>query len=608
MNRSKTATLALFFKINFLITCLFFLPFLIFNHDTETLYFTVPAVISTAALLYLLFYLVTRPFFRFYRLTAPFLIALFTVTNFLLLFDFFLFRIWKFHINAMVLNIVFSPAAYDSIQVGTAPYLIAAAYFILFVAFEIWLLKFLNRHAEKTARWNRIFNRTVIPLVLVIALSEKVYYGIQSLKANDRILESVKPIPLYQPLTFSRFASKYLGIEKVECKEVHVGIKKHAKVHYPLAPIRLENNRTVPVFIFGADAVRADMVTPEITPNIYAFTRHARFYRGVRSGGNCTRFGLFSFFYGLNSPYWFAFLYAKKGPVLFQVLNKLGYDIGIYYSTDTRWPEFRQTIFYDVKDKIHDRMPGAPWQMDMELSRRWSAWIEKSDPAKPIFSFVFLDAPHGRSYPKKEAIFQPDGGGRTNYATASAKDRIPLFNQYKNAIHYDDKLIGRMLKTLKEKGLYDRSVIVIMSDHGEEFFEHGHFSHNNAFDKEQTNSLLIVKMPNQSPKRIDRLSSAIDFIPSLLKYLGVRNDLRTFSNAQNLFAEDYNRTFVTCGNWYHNAIITPQYTYVFSNLPNEILKTKIYDTQTYRRIHNMKDSDISRIIMKVLNENRRFIR
>ena len=608
MNRSKIAILALFFKINFFVTCLFFLPFLIFNQDAGTLYFTVPAVISTAALLYLIFYLVTRPFFRFYRIMAPFLIALFTAVNFLLLFDFFLFRIWKFHINAMVLNIIFSPAAYESIQTGSGPYIVALIYFSVFIAFELWLLRYLNAHGSYLPRWNRTFNRIVLPIILVLALSEKLYYGFQYLLANDRILESTKPIPLYQPLTFSRFASKYLGIEKVERKKMNVGIKKDAKINYPLEPISLKEPNPVSIFIFGSDAVRTDMVNNTVMPNISRFAEESLFYEDVRSGGNCTRFGLFSFFYGLNSPYWFAFLNAQKGPVFFEVLKKLDYQIGIHYSTDTRWPEFRQTIFYDVRDKIHDRMPGNPWQMDKKLTEKWLQWIESQDLSKPIFSFVFLDAPHGRYYPKEEALFQPDGGGKVNYTTTSEKDRIELFNQYKNAIHYDDKLIGKMIQKLKEKGLYERSIIVFMSDHGEEFYEHGHFSHNNAFDKEQTNSALIVKLPGRKPRRIQTLSSAIDFIPSLLKYIGVKNRLDTFSNAKDMFDNAYHRDYATCGNWYNNAIITPFYTFVFSNLPNEILKTKVYKTNNYKRISYPEDTNISRTILKVLNENRKFIK
>jgi membrane-anchored protein YejM (alkaline phosphatase superfamily) len=559
-------------------------------------------------MLYLLYYLLFRPFFRFSKVVTPLLTALFILTNFALVLDFFIFRIWKFHINAMVLNILFSPAAFDSIQTGTGPVIVGVAYFVLMLLFELWLLKFLKSKEASLPAWNRLFNRRVAPLILLVALSEKIYYGIAYMRADDRILESTKPIPLYQPLTFSRFASKYLGIEKVERDEPKVGIKKDAKVRYPLEAIRIPHPRPTHIFIFGSDAVRADMVDAAVMPNIAHFAKEAIFFKENRSGGNATRFGLFSFFYGLNAPYWFAFLNAKKGPVLFDVLKRLDYEIGIYYSTDTRWPEFRQTVFYQVRDKIHDKMPGNPWQKDAELTKRWTAWIENLDGSKPIFSFVFLDAPHGRYYPKDEAIFQPDGGGKVNYTTTSEKDRVELFNQYKNAIHYDDRLLGKMLALLKKKGLYEKSVVVFMSDHGEEFYEHGHFSHNNAFDKEQTNACLIVKLPGGKPKVVEKLASAIDFIPSLLKYLGVANDLATFSNAREMFDEGYVRPYATCGSWYKNAIITPKFTYVFSTLPNELFKTKIYDTRTYRRLKSVDDPNKSRYIMEVLDENRRFIR
>ena len=608
INNKTSQILSIYLKINFLISTIFFMSFLIFYGENNTILFSTAASISTSAMLYLIYFILFRPFFRFSKIITPILTSVFILTNFILLVDFFIFRIWKFHINAMVLNILLSPAAFDSIQIGTGPIVIGVVYFTLALIFELWLLRFLKSKENSVEKWNSLFNRRIAPIVLVIALTEKVYYGIAHIRSDNEILESTKPIPLYQPLTFRGFARKYFGIHKVERDNHQVGVKKNAKINYPLKKINIQHPNPKHIFIFGSDAVRAEMVNATIMPNITSFSKEAIFFKENRSGGNATRFGLFSFFYGINAPYWFAFLNAEKGPVLFDVLKKLDYRIGIYSSTDTRWPEFRQTVFYQVKDKIHDQMHGKPWQKDTELTAKWIEWIKSLDKNKPIFSFVFLDAPHGRSYPKQDAIFKPDGKGTVNYVTTSAKDRTELFNQYKNAIRYDDKLLGKMLKTLKEKGLYNDSIVVFMSDHGEEFYEHGHFSHNNAFDKEQTNACLIVKMPGERPKVVERLASSIDFIPSLLKYLGVTNELGDFSNARNMFDGNYSRQYATCGSWYKNAIITPNYTYVFSNLPNEIMKTNVFKTSTYHKVNSYNKNTLSTYILDVLNENRRFIK
>ena len=86
------------------------------------------------------------------------------------------------------------------------------------------------------------------------------------------------------------------------------------------------------------------------------------------SGGNSTRFGIFSLLYGLNSTYWFTFLNASKGSVFFDVLKQLQYDMSIVSSTNTSWPEFKKTAYFNIVDKIKDDFKGKPWEKDKQSS------------------------------------------------------------------------------------------------------------------------------------------------------------------------------------------------------------------------------------------------
>lgn len=605
-NDISTTKLSLFLKINFFITTLFFLPFLIFNENTKTLYFTIPTLISTSATLYLIYFIMFRPLFFLKKITVPILITVFTLTNFALLLDFFIYRIWKFHINGMVLNILTSPSAFDSIQTGKTPIILGIGYFIIFIFIEIKLLSFLKQKEDDiTIKWNKIFNRIVAPIVLVIAISEKFYYGFANMYANEEILESTKPIPLYQPLTFTRFMEKHFGLKAAKKQNVNTGIKKDAKLNYPFKPIKIAHPKPINIFIFAADAVRNDILNKNVAPNIINFSKNALWFANNRSGGDATRFGIFTLFYGLNAPYWFAFLNAKKGPVFFKTLKKLNYDIAIFSSTSTSWPEFRKTTYFDIQDKIYDKFLGKPWQKDKELTNKWLKWIDEANLSKPIFSFVFLDSTHASSYPKQFAKFKPDNDDVINYATINKDDREYLLNQYKNSIFYADSLIGKMVKKLKSKGLYKNSIIVFTSDHGQEFFEFGYFGHNSSFDIEQTNSPLMVKIPGVTPKKINYLTSSIDLIPTLLKKIGVTNKLSDFSNGKDLLDKNYHRDYAVCGKWYKDAIITPKYTLVFSKLS---FKTKVLDTKTYKPIAYPKDPKLNQYILEVLNQNRKFIK
>jgi len=585
---------------NFGLSAFLFLAFYLAARPASPLFF-IGSALGTAATLYLLLALLLRPLLRFGNWVNGVLIALIGLADFALLVDFFIFRLWKFHINAMVLNILTSPAAFESIEIGRDVYAVAGGFWLIFLLWQIFL-------------WRKRLPlpplKPLITALIALIMAEKITYGIAVIQADAAIIESAKAVPLYQPLTFTKLARKLFGIEKKSLKnpKLATGVKA---VRYPLAPITLQNPRTPPIFFILLDALRADQVDPKVTPNLWRLTRESLFYPNNRSGGNTTRFGFFSLMYGLNAPYWFSFLNSRTPPVLFDVLKRLDYQIGIFVSTDTRWPEFHETVFKEVLDHITDRMQGFPWEKDRDLTERWKAWMREQNLSKPLFSLIFFDGPHGMEYPINIAPFKPDGLGTVRYTTATPKDRIEVLNKYKNAIHYDDILLGWIFQRLKELHLYDKAIIIVTSDHGQEFFEHGFLGHNSAFDLEQTNSPVIIKLPHAAKRgRVDRLSSSIDLVPSLLRYLGVANDFDDYANAlSDMFSpQTYRRDFATSGGWYKNAVITPRYTLVFSNLPNEIFSAKAYDPITHTPLPYPKnDPKIQQIILKVLAQNRRFL-
>ena len=604
--------ISLFFRINFFITSLLFLGFLTFNHhDTPlTLFFSITAAISTAATLYLIFYLLFRLFFRFSKIMQLVLSIVFFLTNFALIADLLIYQVWKFHINAMVLNILTSPAAYDSLPLGSSTLFLVGAIMIGLLIGEFILFYIIKRFSlEKITHFNTTFNRTFLPILLCIILGEKVAYGLSDVYNKEPILESVKPIPLYQPLTFVQFVQKHFGLVPVEKVASSNTIDKHSKVHYPLHPLKLDQMAPSPhIFIFMFDAARESILSSDVSPNIMDFSKESLVFKNHISGGDATRFGIFSLFYALNATYWFNFINAGKEPLFFKVLKEKNYQIKIISSTDTRWPEFRQTVYSGVQKDILDAHAGSPQEKDAKSTQEFLGWIADIDTQKPTFSLVFLDAPHGYSYPPSFSKFKPNAGCEgINYLGVREKEKEKFKNSYKNAVYYDDKLFGDMIAALKDKGLYDDAIIIFTSDHGEEFYEYGFFGHNSSFSKAQVNSPFIMKMPNYPHKEITKVTSHLDVMPTLLKHLGVKNPPDDYACGDDMLAKDFNRTYAYVAKWNKNAIITDTHTYIYSNLPNEIFKSEIRDNLDYQKTSAPKDGEIETILLKVLEENRRFI-
>jgi len=107
----------------------------------------------------------------------------------------------------------------------------------------------------------------------------------------------------------------------------------------------------------------------------------------------------------------------------------------------------------------------------------------------------------------------------------SEADRRHLLDLYDACIRFVDDEVGELLERIDALGLRDNTVVVLLSDHGEEFGEHGEFEHN-ALWQELLHVPLIIRVPagvrpGWGPKRISESVGLIDVLPTLLELLGI---------------------------------------------------------------------------------------
>lgn len=101
------------------------------------------------------------------------------------------------------------------------------------------------------------------------------------------------------------------------------------------------------------------------------------------------------------------------------------------------------------------------------------------------------------------------------------KESNPLFDQYDGAIRMVDDQLGRLIRTVKKKGFYDNSIIIILSDHGETYEGHG----TDLRVSDQNRILMAFKLPGKNSHfHINRLVGTIDIFPTILDLLGLNRD------------------------------------------------------------------------------------
>ena len=82
-------------------------------------------------------------------------------------------------------------------------------------------------------------------------------------------------------------------------------------------------------------------------------------------------------------------------------------------------------------------------------------------------------------------------------------------------------MIGKLLDALRSQNLLDRAVFVYTADHGEEFLDHGGWTHGYTLYEELLHVPFALKAPGLAPARIDTPVSMVDLAPTLLSLLGV---------------------------------------------------------------------------------------
>ncbi len=99
--------------------------------------------------------------------------------------------------------------------------------------------------------------------------------------------------------------------------------------------------------------------------------------------------------------------------------------------------------------------------------------------------------------------------------------RRHLDSQYDAGIAYLDFVTARLFDTLKQQGLYDNTMIIVTSDHGEALGEHNFYGHPVSMDQNQIHVPLLVKYPGERDgAQVEALASGVDLMPTVLRAVG----------------------------------------------------------------------------------------
>ena len=495
-----------------------------------------------------------------------------------------LFSLFRMHFNGFVWNLIKTPGGITSMGSDSSSDLTYALIISGFILFQVLLFVTVLKWKRLHENWKSFFTPkrsiAVVLLVLMAMLGERMTFAVSHLKSYEPVLYAAQSIPFYNRTTIRHWA-KSMGIDttrtEFQMKSSSVALQ------YPLNPLVVDPpEKPLNVMWLVSESWRWDMLDPEIMPNTWAFSEQAHRFENHYSGGNGTRMGLFSMFFGIYGSYWFSFLEARRGPLLMDVMLDQGYTMDASTSANFSYPEFDKTLFTHLApENLHESVLGGEgWERDRELIGNLLERLDERDQSKPFMGFMFFESPHARYYfPESSAIRTPYLE-TFNYATMDLENDIDLIkNRYINSCHHLDTQIKRVLVYLTANDLMDNTIIILTGDHGEEFMEKGLWGHNSEFHEEQIRVPLVLWIPGEGTSIVQKMTSHLDMASTIGPLLGITNPVEDYTLGRHLLTGE-EREFTVTSDWNRLGFIGKNYkaTYPVSNVALMTQITDAHDT------------------------------
>ncbi len=173
-----------------------------------------------------------------------------------------------------------------------------------------------------------------------------------------------------------------------------------------------------------------------------------------------------------------------------------------------------------AREKITSAMWVQNYYQDAAVvDRNVQAWLA-SHPPEPFFLFIHYMDPHD---PYFELPYNGRGVARVSTPDPAPARATELHNLYLGEARYLDGYLQRLFDTMRSSGVYDRSIVAVTADHGEEFREHGGWWHGTALYDEQVHVPLIIKRAHEAEpgRRRSDAARSIDIGPTLVAAAGL---------------------------------------------------------------------------------------
>jgi choline-sulfatase len=264
-----------------------------------------------------------------------------------------------------------------------------------------------------------------------------------------------------------------------------------------------------PIVLITIDTLRADHVNPTVAPALDRLARESITFDTAISVGPLTLPGHASLLTGLYPPAHglrdnHLYSLSKETPTYTSWLKSRGYKTGAFVSSIVLDKRYGLDNGFDTYDDV---MPdGAPERSAQDTLQRAAQWLTSKATAAGQSDASGTRAPPGASQPAPFFLwihlFEP----HAPYKTGS----------YAGEVTAVDRELDRFFALLRERGLWNDTILSVTSDHGESLGEHGEATHGYYVYDSTIRIPWILKAPGQGARRVDGQVRLVDVMPTMI--------------------------------------------------------------------------------------------
>jgi arylsulfatase A-like enzyme len=293
------------------------------------------------------------------------------------------------------------------------------------------------------------------------------------------------------------------------------------------------------VILYLVDTLRADHLgcygySRPVSPHVDAFARGATLFRHMVAQSSWTRpsttsilTGLLPRTHGVNGR---RDKLSEQALTLAEMLRSRGYHTAGFVTNGNVARSFGLGQGFETYDLIpddhtstHVNAEAADWlEKDWKRDAPFFLYLHTVDPHAPYnppppFRQRFAPEVHDESLTRLRTFHRLEDSS----LAPTPELRRSLLDLYDAEIATNDAAFGELIDLLVRRGLWEDTVVIFISDHGEELFDHGGWEHGKTLHAEMLDVPLIVRAPGAAPRVVQRQAQQVDVAPTVLELLGL---------------------------------------------------------------------------------------